>query len=162
MKTYVKTLSVSFIIILLTLPVLAEKPDSLIYLPDGSIDSAKLIGPPPEASSPEFETQMAIVMWLQKTRTPEQVEFVDKSLNLNRFALIIGDELFDVDGVVLRQTMAEIIKEVRIHYEPFKSLHDIPRPSVANENVKPTMAEVNSVGSYPSGTLPDLLFTQGF
>ena len=103
-----------------------------------------------EPAFPEFETQMAIVMWLQKTRTPEQVEFVKTELNLNRYAPILGDELFDIDGVTLRQTMAEIINEVRDDYDAIKALYDLPRPFTVNDNVKPPM-DARPVGSYPSG-----------
>ena len=145
--------SIFLLILFLFAAISAEAQDSKIpkYLPEGKVDGAALIGPPPAVGSPEFQTQMTIVMWLQTTRTPEQVAFVKTALNLNRFAPIIGDELFDVDGVVLRQTMAEIIKEVKNDYDPLKTNYDIPRPFVANENIKPSMAEVNTVGSYPSG-----------
>ena len=140
-----RTLYVLVLLLLLVSPVMAEKNAAPKYLPEGGIDGAALIGPPPAVGSPEFETQVAIVLWLQKTRTPEQVEFVNTSLNLNRFAPIIGDELLDVDGVLLRQTMAEIIKEVRNDYSKYKDLYNVPRPFLANENVKTTSAEVNSV-----------------
>lgn len=148
---FARALYVLLLSLLLVSPVLADKTATPKYLPEGGIDGAELIGAPPAVGSPEFETQVAIVLWLQQTRTPEQVEFVNTSLNLNRFAPVVGDELLDVDGVVLRQTIAEIIKEVRNDYSPYKDLYDIPRPFVANKNVITTKAEVNSVGSYPSG-----------
>lgn len=128
----------------------AQTPDNPIYLRDGAVDGAGLIGPPPPLGSPEFNTQMAIVLWLRDTRTPEQVAFVKEKLNLNRFTPILGDELLDVDGIVLRQTLAGIIKEVRADYDAIKALYDQPRPFKVNPEVKPPV-DARDVASYPSG-----------
>ena len=135
---------------LLAVPSLAEEKDSSVYLPSGSIDGAKLIGPPPAADSPEMKTQMEIVLWLQKTRTPEQVEFVSTSLNLNRFAPILGAELFDVDGALLRKMLADILNQVVPDYDAIKALYNVPRPFVTNDEVKPPI-DARPVASYPSG-----------
>lgn len=134
----------------LVVPVYAQETSKKQYLPESGVDGAALIGPPAAVGSPEFETQMAIVMWLQKTRTPQQVEFVKTELNLNRYAPILGDQLFDVDGVALRQMLAEIIKEVKVEYDELKAYYDIPRPFVLNDKVKPPMG-ARAVASYPSG-----------
>lgn len=143
--------TVLFVFILFTgLPAQAQESPSNKYFPEDAIDGAKLIGPPPEVGTPEFETQMAIVMWLQTSRTPEQVEFVKTSLNLNRYAPILGEELFDVDGTALRQTLAEIINEIRPDYDAIKAQYDIPRPFTINDDVKPPMS-ARPVASYPSG-----------
>jgi len=124
-------------------------PIYLLYLHDGAVDGAGLIGPPPPVGSPEFNTQMAIVLWLQYTRTPGQVAFVKEDLNLNRFTPILGDELLDVDGIVLRHTLSAIIKEVRA-YDKLKALYDQPRQFKVNEEVKPP-TDARDAASYPSG-----------
>ena len=139
-----------FTILFLTQGVRAQKADTPVYLPEGAVNGVELIGPPPPVGSAEFKTQMAIVFWLQYTRTPEQVEFVAEKLNLNRFTPILGDELLNVDGIVLRQTLADIIKQVRTDYDKVKALYDLPRPFVVRKEVKPPI-EARDVASYPSG-----------
>ncbi|MEM7009772.1 MAG: phosphatase PAP2 family protein [Thermodesulfobacteriota bacterium] len=149
-----RILSHTAIVIVFTIFLLAgasaEQQSTPKYLPEGGVDGAAMIGAPPAVGSPEFETQMAIVLWLQQTRTPEQVIFVETTLNLNRFAPIIGAELLDVDGTVLRQTLAAIINEVRTDYDAIKARYDLPRPFVVNDKVKPAI-NARAVASYPSG-----------
>lgn len=135
---------------LLSIPVQAEESSPNVYLPKGSVNGIELIGPPAQKGSPEFNTEMAIVLWLQKTRTPEQVEFVEETLNLARFAPIIGSELFKVDGIELRGALAAIINEVRHDYDQVKAYYDLPRPFAVNDQVK-HVGDARPVGSYPSG-----------
>ena len=128
----------------------SKEEETRIYLPLASVDANKLIGPPPAIESPKFEEQMAIVLWLQKTRTPEQVEFVRKKLNLARFEPILGDSLFKVDSKELRNTLSVIISEVRSEYDLLKAAFDLPRPFIINKEVQP-VTKARPVGSYPSG-----------
>ena len=136
--------------VLVSVPALSRESGSNVYLPEGSVDGVALIGPPAKIGSPEFETQMAIVLWLQRTRTPEQVLFVQDSLNLARFAPIIGEELLKVDGIELRSALAAIINEVRADYDAVKATYDLPRPFKVSGEVKPA-TDARPVASYPSG-----------
>ena len=136
--------------VIVSQPALSQESGSNTYLPKGSVDGVALIGPPAKIGSPGFETQMAIVLWLQRTRTPEQVQFVQESLNLARFAPIIGAELLKVDGIELRSTLAAIISEVRDDYDAVKATYDLPRPFKVSDRVKPA-TDARPVASYPSG-----------
>lgn len=49
------------------------------YLTKGSVNASALIEPPPALHSNALREQMAVVLWLQYTRTPAQVAFVSKS-----------------------------------------------------------------------------------
>lgn len=120
------------------------------YYAAGSVDGAEVIGPPARPGSAEYEAQMAIVLWLQKTRTQEQVAFVRTPLDLERFAPLIADELLTVDGAELKQLMATIIDEIQTDYDTLKAHYDEERPFIANTAVKPAM-DARPVASYPSG-----------
>ncbi|MEM7123995.1 MAG: phosphatase PAP2 family protein [Pseudomonadota bacterium] len=109
-----------------------------------------LIPPPPAVGSPTFNEQMAVVEWHQQTRTPAQVEFVETTLNVERFAPVLGDALFTVDGLELKQTIDDAIDEARAEYDGLKEIYDLPRPFVANENIEP-IGEARPVSAYPSG-----------
>lgn len=132
------------------IPLSSQEAGSNTYLPEGSVNGVELIGPPAEQGSPEFETQMAIVLWLQKTRTPEQELFVQTKLNLARFAPIIGADLLKINGTQLREALAAIINEVRTDYDAVKATYDLPRPFVVSDKVKPA-TDARPVASYPSG-----------
>lgn len=129
------------------------------FYPADSLDSVALIAPPAEPGSAEFDQEMFTVMWLQESRTPEQVEFVQKSVDLERFAPIVATGLLDVDTQALSETLDQIIDEVRDDYNLVKANYDIPRPFVINDAVEP-VATAFPVTSYPSGhTIRAIVYT---
>lgn len=138
------------LLVLLTLPLAAQDATTRVYLPADAFDAKALIGPPPQAGSIEHRTQMDIVLWLQKTRTPQQVTFVETPLDLNRFAPILSVDLLEVDGRELAAVFDIIIDEVRTDYDELKAFYGEPRPFHVNDAVKP-IGNPRPVGSYPSG-----------
>lgn len=136
------------------------------FLPPGSVDGEALLGPPPQPGSAEFAQDTAIVLWLQRTRTPEQVAFVREELDLQRFVPLLGASLLEVDGRALAALFERLIAEVKLGYDSLKDHYGKPRPFVANDAVHP-VAEARPVASYPSGhatraTVYGLLLTEIF
>lgn len=135
-------------------PALAGK-----FYPPGSLDSVAVIGPPAEPGTAVFDQEMFTVLWLQESRTPEQVAFVRKSVDLERFAPIVATGLVNVDTKALSDTLEQIINEVREDYNAVKENYDIPRPFVINDAVEP-VATAFPVTSYPSGhTIRAIVYT---
>ena len=93
---------------------------------------------------------MAVVLWLQHTRTPEQVAFVEKSLNVERFAPILGKDLFTVNGAGLKKLIDDAIDEVRHDYDRLKKIYFQQRPSKVSDKVKP-VGDHRTASAYPSG-----------
>lgn len=131
-------------------PSRAVQAESALYLPVGSVDAEALIGPPPKIGSPAFKEQMAVVLWLQRTRTAQEVAFVEKVLDVERFAPILGASLFTVDAAALKALIDDAIDEVRRDYDALKGVYDLPRPFQVNDAVKP-VGDARPVASYPSG-----------
>jgi acid phosphatase (class A) len=134
----------------LAVPLYAREAEPRRFLPAGSVDDAALVPPPPAVGSADFEMEMAVVLWLQRTRTPEQVEFVRKALDVERFAPLLGRALFVVDGIELKHTIDSAVDEVRAEYDAIKGKYDLPRPFVVNEAVHP-VTDPRPVAAYPSG-----------
>ena len=128
----------------------AARAEPPVYVPAGSVKAETLIAPPPARDSEAFREQMAIVLWLQQTRTPEQVAFVEKTLDVERFAPILGDALLTVDGLELKRVIDDAIDQVRAGYDALKGVYDLPRPFVVNDAVDP-VGDARPVASYPSG-----------
>lgn len=124
--------------------------DSRIYLPIGRVDAPAVIQLPPLEGSDALREQMAVVLWLQRTRTPEQVLFAEKALDLDRFVPIIGAALLEVDGVELKRMLDIAIDEVRTEYDALKGQYNLRRPFEMNDAIHP-VGEVRPVASYPSG-----------
>ena len=120
------------------------------YLPSGAVEARALLPPPPAVGSADLATQMAIVLWLQRTRTPEQIAFAREPLNLGRFAPLLGDALLAVDGRALAALLDDVIDEVRADYDRAKGAFDLPRPGEVNPEVE-SVVETRPVAAYPSG-----------
>ncbi|MBL8658803.1 MAG: phosphatase PAP2 family protein [Rhodospirillales bacterium] len=138
------------VLLLLPAPLHAREAEPLHFLPAGSVDVASVVPPPPAVGSAEFEEEMAVVLWLQRTRTPEQVEFVRKTLDVERFAPLLGGTLVEVDGIELKRTIDAAIDDVRAAYDAIKADYDLPRPFVLDKDVHP-VGDARPVASYPSG-----------
>ncbi|WP_419906435.1 phosphatase PAP2 family protein [Hoeflea sp.] len=150
LKRIAVTFTVIAVAIAMALPVMAHADQGDRFLPQGSIDAKALIGPPPARDSADFKTQMEIVLWLQHTRTPEQVAFAEKTLDLERFTPLISTSLVEVDGRLLKETLDGVINEVRMDYDALKGVFDEPRPFQVDERVKP-VGDARPVAAYPSG-----------
>ncbi|WP_136659087.1 phosphatase PAP2 family protein [Nitratireductor sp. XY-223] len=150
LKRIAVVFTVIMVVIAMALPVMASENDRKRFLPAGAVDAEALIGPPPARDSAEFKTQMDIVLWLQKTRTPEQVAFAEQPLDLERFAPIISASLVEVDGRLLKETLDGVIDEVRMDYDAVKGVFDEPRPFQVDERVQP-VGDARPVAAYPSG-----------
>ena len=120
------------------------------YLPAESVDAVSLVGHPPAVNSKALREQMAVVLWLQKTRTPSQIAFAKRPLNLERFVPILNESLLKVDGSALNQLMDSVIAEVRAEYDALKGKFDLPRPFEINDAVHP-VGEARAVAAYPRG-----------
>lgn len=150
----IRALVVALALVAFTMPAWAGK-----FLPEGSLDSVALVGPPAEPGSAKFDQEMFAVLWLQESRTPEQVAFVQKPVDLERFAPVVATGLVTVDTKALSETLELIINEVRDDYNAVKENYDIPRPFVINDTVKP-VAQAFPVTSYPSGhTIRAIVYT---
>lgn len=119
-------------------------------LPPESVNALELIPAPPPVGSPQFLEEMFVVEWLQETRTPEQVTFVEMTLNTERFAPVIGDVIFEIDGPALKTLVDQAIDEVRSDYDAVKAVYDYPRPFEVNAELNP-VGDARPVASYPSG-----------
>ncbi len=131
-------------------PVGAEEPESPIYLPAASVNAEALIEPPTERGSAAYKAEMKVVLWLQRSRTPQQIAFVREELNLARFVPLIGEDLLTVDGIALHQILDHVIDQVRADYDRLKDVYDMPRPFQVSDAIHP-VTEARPVASYPSG-----------
>ena len=138
------------VVLVLVLAGPAGAEEARQYLPAGSVDVAQLIGPPPTPDSLEFQKEMAVVLWLQRTRTPAQVAFVEETLDLGRFVPLIDNELVGADGIELSRTLDDVITEVRAEYDALKGEFGQPRPFEVSDEVHP-VGEARPVAAYPSG-----------
>ena len=122
MQGFAGTLSaLAVVFVVVSGPAQADE-HSMPLLPETSVDAHNMIMEPPALGSPKFHEELSTVLWLQETRTPEQAEFVETTLNLERFAPLIGDAMFEIDGPALKILIDRAIDEVRSDYDAVKGV----------------------------------------
>ena len=123
------------------------------YLTPAQVDLVALLPPPPAPGSPDAEADMAAVLYVQSTRTPEQaaqtvhdavetvfVQFTETlgpaftAATLPRVAALF-ERLGETEGAVV---------------DPAKQAFGRKRPFLANADVHPSLP-LSSSGSWPSG-----------
>ncbi len=126
-----------------------EKP----YLDAGQVDLVRLLPPPPMFGSPQAQAEMAEVVMLETTRTPERTR---------QAAADAKETVFDMFGATLGQAFAPSALPVAIKLferlaqteeevtAPPKELFGRQRPFMANPALHPAAPRSKS-GSYPSG-----------
>ncbi len=153
-----RVLSSSLVRVLLTLCLLATSLTAKtaaverIYLPIGVVDAEALIGPPPAPGSVELAEDLAIVLWMQETRTADQIELAEsqEDFDLDDFAEILAKPMTRVNAIELRAALKEVIEEVKLEYEAIKAHYARARPYRQSELVHPVFEHEGSKG-YPSG-----------
>ncbi|MEM9684090.1 MAG: phosphatase PAP2 family protein [Pseudomonadota bacterium] len=157
----IRTVSIAIVFSVLLIPIAnAHHHEAPTYVPAGSVNAEQLIGPPPPDGSEAFKEGMAVVLWLQRTRTPEQVAFVEKPVNAERFAPILGKDLFKVNGRALKKLLHDATHQARADYDRLKAVYDQKRPAEVSDKVKPVGTH-HTATAYPSGhTIRAILYAR--
>ncbi len=115
-------------------------------------DLVKLLPPPPAADSAKNKEELAEVLTLQVTRTPEMVSHVqaDAEENVWRFAGVIGPDFKPEKLPRLTAFFIRVLASEGPQTDPAKEFWKHPRPHQYSELVKPVV-KLSKSYSYPSG-----------
>ena len=128
-------------------PALAAEP-ARCPLPD----PAALVGSFPPPGSPEAAADLAIVLWEQRTRTPEDVARAssEEELSLEDFAGALGPGFDVARHPGTEALLALAVAASRPCVWAAKGAHGRPRPYAADPRVSPA-ATREDTASFPSG-----------
>lgn len=123
-----------------------------LYLPVDLVDAEALIGPPPAPGSVEFAEDLAIVLWMQQTRTEAQIAVArsQEDFGLDDFGELLAVPMTEINALELRATLHAVIDEVKDEYEAIKAHYARARPYKQSDLVHPVFEHEGSKG-YPSG-----------
>jgi hypothetical protein len=121
-------------------------------LPPSSGGPAALVGAFPAPGSPEASAELAVVLWEQRTRTPEDVAraAAEEELSLEDFAAVLGTTFEAARRPLTEALHARAMAASRACVAAAKGTHQRPRPYVADARVRPT-ATPERTASFPSG-----------
>ncbi|BCP53872.1 acid phosphatase [Kaistia sp. 32K] len=138
--------------LLLVVGTAANAEDAKPFLTAKDVDLTMILPPPPANDSAETKAEIAEVLRLQVTRTPdmEARAKADAEENVWRFADVMGpkftkDALPKVDAFFERVAATE-----GAVVDPAKDVWKRPRPHMLSDLVKPVVKPTTS-GSWPSG-----------
>lgn len=111
-----------------------------------------LIGPYPQAGSPEAEGDLAVLMWLQRCRTGADVARANAGcrLTLATFSAVLGQRCEPSARPRTAALLDKASGDVRQVLDPLKQRHVRPRPFETHAGLVPAVQR-EETPSYPSG-----------
>ena len=123
------------------------------YVTAAQVDLLRLLPPPPAAGSAEDRADLAEVLAVQASRTPERLAQasadVEESLPA-MFGAVLGPAVTRERAPALFHLFARLAETEEVVTRPAKSGFARPRPFQAHPEVKPGIKPSNS-GAWPSG-----------
>ena len=153
-------LALAFVSVLLPSQVLAQAPASLAkpapaipFSDPRETDLLSILQPPPEPGSARMQAELAEVLSIQVTRTPEQVAraAADVEENIWRFADAVDNPAFTPEKLPLVDAFFKrVFRSEGAANNPVKQYFNRPRPFQYSDLVKPAI-KLSLSGAYPSG-----------
>ena len=138
------------LVLLLSLPQLAWS--ETLFVSPGQVDLARLLPPPPAMDSAEQRDEIALLLQLQKQRTPAMVALAqaDAAREVFRFADAVGPQ-FTADKLPATAALFQAVKENGDAILGNAKKHwDRPRPYAVSSEIDPCVHKPGNA-SYPSG-----------
>jgi acid phosphatase (class A) len=138
------------LVLLLSLPQLAWS--ETLFVSPGQVDLARLLPPPPAMGSAEQRDEIALLLQLQKQRTPAMVALAqaDAAREVFRFADAVGPQ-FTADKLPATAALFQAVKENGDAILGNAKKHwDRPRPYAVSSEIDPCVHKPGNA-SYPSG-----------
>lgn len=127
--------------------------DAQPFLTGKQVELARLLPPPPAAGSDKDKAEMAEVVTLDHTRTPERAAQATADSKEDVFAMygsVMGPKFTAATMPNVAAFFARLNKTEDVITEDAKNAFARPRPYVANSDLKPVAPKSKSF-SYPSG-----------
>jgi len=130
----------------------AQAEDAKPFVTDRQVNLLLLLPPPPANDSAQTKAELAEVLSLQVTRTPEmeQAAIADVTEDVWRFSNVMGPKFAAADLPVFSAFFDRVVATEGAVVDPAKDVWKRPRPHQLSDLVKPAVKLSNS-GSYPSG-----------
>lgn len=138
------------LVLLLSLPQLTWS--ETLFVSPGQVDLARLLPPPPAMDSAEQRDEIALLLQLQKQRTPAMVALAqaDAAREVFRFADAVGPQ-FTADKLPATAALFQAVKENGDAILGNAKKHwDRPRPYAVSSEIDPCVHKPGNA-SYPSG-----------
>ncbi|HWZ46670.1 MAG TPA: phosphatase PAP2 family protein [Herbaspirillum sp.] len=151
-----KLITSSLILSLLTCSSAVLARDEQPFITAKEINLSMLLPPPPANDSMQTKKELAEILTLQVTRTPEMEARAkaDEAENVWRFADVMGPKFKPEQLPLFTKFFERVVDTEGAVVDPYKDIWKRPRPPMYSDLVKPSVT-VSHSGSYPSGHSTD-------
>ncbi|CAM5341068.1 Major phosphate-irrepressible acid phosphatase [Mycolicibacterium aubagnense] len=139
-------------LLLLVLTTTGQAEDAKPFIANTDVDLTAILPPPPANDSATTKAELAEVLTLQLTRTPEMEARAkaDAEENVWRFADVMGPKFTKEALPKLDAFFERVVATEGAVVDPAKDVWKRPRPHMLSDLVKPIVKPSTS-GSWPSG-----------
>jgi len=126
----------------------AAKPH---FLPEGSLNLVALLPAPPANDSDQTKTEIAILLRLQRLRTPvmEAEAQADTVRTPFRFSGVLGPQFTSQALPDVAALFEAMLEDIHLQVDPVKKRWDRPRPFTLDQQIQPCVLRPTGA-SYPS------------
>ena len=127
--------------------------DARPYVTAREVDLLMLIAPPPTNDSPQTKSELAQLLSIQATRTPdmEARARMDATIEIARFTELLGPKFTKESLPKTAALLARVTGSVNPVVDPAKDTWKRQRPHQQSDQIKPSHT-LTATASYPSGT----------
>jgi acid phosphatase (class A) len=117
----------------------------------GGLDASEVIGPPPAPGSDEEKADLAVVLWLQRTRSAEDVARArsEVKIGLEHFAPALAPGFDPARHPGTRALLERLHEEASAAVDAARARYGRPRPFAADAGVE-AVVKRDDTPSYPS------------
>lgn len=122
------------------------------YVQPAAVDYKAILTTAPAQDSAQEKQDMDEVLWLQKTRTPDEIKRAQSEVTITAFSFsdVLGPWFNANDLPVTAALMSQVEKDTKAIFNPAKDEFGRKRPFMVNPDVHPCVT-TETTPSFPSG-----------
>jgi acid phosphatase (class A) len=151
MEVQMRRVTVAVLLLLALAPVFTGADGAPPSAAHVALDPIAILGPPPAAGSDDAKADLAIVLWLQRTREPDDVARAQSEvkIGLETFAGALGPGFDAAAHPRTRALIERLHEDAAALVDQAKDHFARPRPFLADARVQPVVKR-DASPSYPS------------
>jgi len=142
-----------FVVVLLAFLFSSAQAGRENFISPDQVDLVKLLAPPPGNDSPQTQSEIQELIWIQDSRTSEEKAAAEADVKMTIFQIagdVLGPKFTPEKLPIAAKFFARMYQEDSVIVDRAKNVWNRPRPFKLSQKIKPCVTKPKS-GAYPSG-----------